>query len=123
MSESESPPRSDAIVYFVVSPLEGPGYWTCEDAELQPIGGVHALERLLERQSYWFVHLGQIGTTMGSLFKTLTSHNFLNPQSKRGKPDGLTPLSENQKLRSERSGKYSKRFSACWIRKRRTQTP
>ena len=63
MSESESTPRSNAIVYFVVSPLEGPGYRTCEDDELQAIGGVHALERILERQSYWFVHLGQIGVT------------------------------------------------------------
>jgi hypothetical protein len=53
--------RSDAIVYFVVSPLEGPGYRTCDEDELQAISRVHAFERLLARQSYWFVHLGQIG--------------------------------------------------------------
>ena len=52
MSESESTPRSNAIVYFVVSPLEGPGYRTCEDDELQAMGGVHALERLCESHSY-----------------------------------------------------------------------
>ena len=60
MSESELSRSSDAIVYFVLSPLEGPAYRNCQDGELQAIGGVHALERLLERQSYWFVHLGQI---------------------------------------------------------------
>jgi len=61
MSAFESKPHNDAIVYFVVSPLEGPAYRICQDDELQAMGGVHALERVLERQSYWFVHVGQIG--------------------------------------------------------------
>jgi len=61
MSESELSRSSDAIVYFVLSPLEGPAYRICQDEELQAMGGVHALERLLESQSYWFVNLGQIG--------------------------------------------------------------
>ena len=60
MSESESKSRLDVIVYFVVSPLEGPGYRVYESDDLQAMGGVPALERLLGSQSYWFAHLGQI---------------------------------------------------------------
>jgi len=60
MSEYELIPKIDAIVYFVISPLEGPGLRICDDDYLQAMGGIHALERLLESQSYWFVQLGQI---------------------------------------------------------------
>jgi hypothetical protein len=55
MSEPESKPNGEAIVYFVISPHEGPAYRICGDDELQALGGVHALERHLENQSYWFV--------------------------------------------------------------------
>jgi hypothetical protein len=60
MSESGSKSGIDAIVYFVVSPLEGPGYRICQDDELQAAGGVHALERCLENECYWFAQLGEI---------------------------------------------------------------
>jgi hypothetical protein len=61
MSESESSLRIEAIVYFVVSPVNGPDYHIYVDDDLQAMGGVHVLERHLESNSYWFVHLGQIG--------------------------------------------------------------
>jgi len=60
MSESESTSKIEALVYFVVSPIEGPGYETWWEDEVQATGGVHAVERVLESQSYWFVYLGQI---------------------------------------------------------------
>jgi hypothetical protein len=52
MSEAESKPNSEALVYFVISPLEGPAYRICGDDELQAMGGVNALERHLENQTY-----------------------------------------------------------------------
>jgi hypothetical protein len=57
MSESESKLNAEAIVYFVISPLEGPAYRICGDDDLQAIGGVHALERRLENESYWFARM------------------------------------------------------------------
>jgi hypothetical protein len=60
MSESKSISKIQAMVYFVISPMEGPEYRIYVDEDLQAIGGVHALERNLESQSYWFAHVGQI---------------------------------------------------------------
>jgi hypothetical protein len=56
---------SEAIVYFVVSPERGPEERIYEDEDLQAVGGVHALEMLLERQSYWFVQLGEVRGELG----------------------------------------------------------
>jgi hypothetical protein len=53
-------PMNEAIVYFVISPERGPEERIYEDGDLQAVGGVHALEVLLERQSYWFVQLGEV---------------------------------------------------------------
>ena len=58
MSDSESKPNTEAIVYFVIFPLEGPAYRICGDDELQALGGAHALERHLKNQSYWFARMG-----------------------------------------------------------------
>jgi hypothetical protein len=66
MSEAESKPNSEAIVYFVISPHEGPAYRICGDDELQALGGVHALERHLENQSYWFARMGQISLNLST---------------------------------------------------------
>ena len=125
MSESESSPRIDAIVYFVVSPVNGPDYHICVDDELQAMGGVHALERDLESKSYWFVHLGKIGARQDYRGVTFDDSELsqlpVPPESAwHGR---LNPLSENRNLRSGRLGKYSKRFSGCWIGGRRTKAP
>jgi len=56
----EEKPNTKAIVYFVISPLKGPAYHICGDDELQAVGGVHAFERHLDNQSYWFARMGQI---------------------------------------------------------------
>jgi hypothetical protein len=66
MSESESKLNAEAIVYFVISPLEGPAYRICGDDDLQAVGGVHALERRLENESYWFARMGQISLQLNS---------------------------------------------------------
>jgi hypothetical protein len=81
MSESESKLNAEAIVYFVISPLEGPAYRICGDDDLQAIGGVHALERRLENESYWFAR-------MASRSRILNSQNFRSHQRARGKPGG-----------------------------------
>src|SRR3954471_14863906 len=64
MSEPESKSNTEAIVYFVISPHEGPAYRICGDDDLQALGGVHALERHLENQSYWFARIGQISLNL-----------------------------------------------------------
>jgi hypothetical protein len=64
MSEAESKSNTEAIVYFVISPHEGPAYRICGDDEPQALGGVHALERHLENQSYWFPRMGQISLNL-----------------------------------------------------------
>jgi hypothetical protein len=66
MSESESKLNAEAVVYFVISPLEGPAYRICGDDDLQAVGGVHALERRLENESYWFARMGQISLQLNS---------------------------------------------------------
>jgi hypothetical protein len=66
MSESESKLNAEAIVYFVISPLEGLTYRICGDDDLQAVGGVHALERRLENESYWFARMGQISLQLNS---------------------------------------------------------
>jgi hypothetical protein len=43
---------------------EGPAYRICGDDELQALGGVHALERHLENQSYWFARMGRISLSL-----------------------------------------------------------
>jgi hypothetical protein len=64
MSKPESKSNTEAIVYFVISPSEGPAYRICGDDDLQALGGVHALERHLENQSYWFARMGQISLNL-----------------------------------------------------------
>jgi hypothetical protein len=49
-----------AVVYFVISPTEGPEYRTYVDEDEQAMGGIHAIERTLESESYWFTRVGQI---------------------------------------------------------------
>src|SRR5947208_13624343 len=66
MSESESKLNAEAVVYFVISPLQGPAYRICGDDDLQAVGGVHALERRLENESYWFARMGQISLKLNS---------------------------------------------------------
>lgn len=51
---------TEAIVYFLVSPEQGSVRRIYTDEDLLSLGGVHSLERLLEKQCYWFVPLGRI---------------------------------------------------------------
>jgi hypothetical protein len=66
MSRLFVPECATANVYFVASPTTGPGYQIYTEESLEAIGGVHALERTLEADSYWFVHLGQVAGILGS---------------------------------------------------------
>jgi hypothetical protein len=61
-----APADTTANVYFVASPNTGPGYQIYTEEDLEAFGGVHALERALEAESYWFVHLGEVRVMQGS---------------------------------------------------------
>jgi hypothetical protein len=56
---------NEAIVYFVVSRERGPEERIFKEEDVQAEGGVHALEILLEKQSYWFVQLGEVRGELG----------------------------------------------------------
>jgi hypothetical protein len=55
----------NAIVYLVVSPEHGLEERIYEDEDVQALGGIHALEMLLEEQSYWFVQWGEVQGQLG----------------------------------------------------------
>jgi hypothetical protein len=55
----------EAIVYFVASPDGGPQHRIYDDEDVQALGGVHAIEMLLERESYWFIRLGEVRGQLG----------------------------------------------------------
>jgi hypothetical protein len=65
MGASVTPGSLTAIVYFAASPDAGPGYQIYTEEDLEACGGVHALERALEAESYWFVHLGRVAGIPG----------------------------------------------------------
>ena len=48
------------IGYLVFSPERGPEQKLYGDEAIQASGGIHAIERVLEQESYWFVRLGHI---------------------------------------------------------------
>ena len=60
---STSYPIIEAIVYFLVSPDGGPQHRIYDDEDIQALGGVHAIEKLLEKESHWFIRLGEAHTT------------------------------------------------------------
>ncbi len=71
---------SEAIVYFVVSPERGPEERIYEAEDVQAMGGVHALEVFLERQSYWFVQLGEVRGELGSYGVSFPDSEFARLQ-------------------------------------------
>ena len=50
----------ELIVYSVISPDRSPRHRVFDEEDIQASGGIHAIERSLERESYWFVRLGEI---------------------------------------------------------------
>ena len=50
----------ELIVYSVISPDRGPRHRVFDEEDIQASGGIHAIERSLEKESYWFVRLGEI---------------------------------------------------------------
>jgi len=52
--------RVEALVYFVVSPEDGPGHRIYEEEDILARGGVHAAERVLENENYWYGYLGRV---------------------------------------------------------------
>jgi hypothetical protein len=65
--------KIEVIAYLVISPQSGPHHQTFSDEDIQASGGIHALERVVEQESYWFVRLGQIRGELGEY--GLTFHN------------------------------------------------
>jgi hypothetical protein len=54
------PRKEEAIVYLVVSPAMGRGQRIYTNEDIQALGGIHTIEQHLEKESYWYVRLGQI---------------------------------------------------------------
>jgi hypothetical protein len=126
MSESESKLNAQAVVYFVISPLEGPAYRICGDDDLQAVGGVHALERRLENESYWFAPMGQISLQLNSdgvTFQDSELAKLREPLEGAWQTGRLNPATDSPKLRNGHSKKYSRRFSECWIRVEQLTAP
>ena len=44
--------------YRVISPDHGLSHQVFDEEDIQAYGGIHAIERTLERDSYWFIRLG-----------------------------------------------------------------
>lgn len=55
-----SPRAAEVVIYLVFSPKYGPEHRIFTEEDVQALGGVHAIERLLEDESYWFVRLGLV---------------------------------------------------------------
>jgi hypothetical protein len=56
---------TEAIVYFVASPERGPHHRIYDNEDIQALGGIHAIEALLEKESYWFARLGEVRGQLG----------------------------------------------------------
>jgi len=60
MTKDSQKSNLDIVVYAVVSPERGRSYMVYTEDDIQALGGIHAIERSLEKESYWFVRLGVI---------------------------------------------------------------
>jgi hypothetical protein len=60
MTKNSQKSKVDLVVYAVVSPERGRSYMVYTEDDIQALGGIHAIERILEKESYWFVRLGVI---------------------------------------------------------------
>jgi hypothetical protein len=56
---------TEAIVYFVASPERGPHHRIYDNEDIQALGGIHAIEAPLEKESYWFARLGEVRGQLG----------------------------------------------------------
>jgi hypothetical protein len=55
----------ELVVYSVVSPESGRAHRVYDEEDIQAAGGIHALERTLERDCYWFARLGEFKGEVG----------------------------------------------------------
>ena len=53
-------PTIELAVYRVISPDRGLRHQVFDEEDIQASGGTHAIERTLERDSYWLIRLGNI---------------------------------------------------------------
>src|ERR1700758_4203242 len=68
--------RTEALVYLVISPKSGANHRIyCED-DIHAFGGVHAIERAFEQESYWFVRLGEVRGELGAYGLTFQDSAF-----------------------------------------------
>ena len=68
--------KVEVLVYFVVSPDEGPGHRIFEEENVVASGGVHAAERVLENENYWYGYLGRIWGEPGPRGVTYQESDF-----------------------------------------------
>jgi hypothetical protein len=58
-------PIIELAVYRVISSDCGLSHHLFDDEDIQSSGSIHAIERMLERDSYWFTHLGNMHGQVG----------------------------------------------------------
>lgn len=115
MPKSDTTGKVEAIVYLVISPTEEPGYRLYGR-------GVHAVERALETQSYWFVRLGQIHgwrDWQGVTFSVSTFADLPQPSESAWQIGRLNPAfgrSEVSKYAFEAAFRAVERMLDSWKR-------
>jgi hypothetical protein len=57
--------HEEATLYLVFSPLCANRHRVYTDEDIYALGGIHAIERVLESETYWFSRLGTIWGTLG----------------------------------------------------------
>src|SRR5262249_10619472 len=93
-SEESTLSQVEAIVYLVISPNSGPEYRLFTEEEILAVGGVHAVERKLESDSYWLVRLGVIKGKLernGLTFDNAAFARLPEPSQKAWKTGRLNP--------------------------------
>ena len=86
--------KIEVVVYLVISPDTGPEYQVYAGEDIEAIGGVHALERDIEKRSYWFVRLGQIVGQLapcGALFQESDLAELPEPAESAWRTGRLNP--------------------------------
>ena len=76
MTRDSQKSNVDLVVYAVVSPERGQSYMVYTEDDIQALGGIHAIERSLEKESYWFVRVGVIVGEADSQGVSFTDEEF-----------------------------------------------
>jgi hypothetical protein len=113
----------EVIVYLVISPSSGPEYRLFAEEDILAAGGVHAVERELESDSYWFIRLGVIKGKLdrkGLTFDNSAFARLPEPSEKAWKTGWLNPTcgkSEVEKVAFKMAFDAIERMLDSWKRR------